>query len=284
MSIREQDIKDIREMAKLSAETLVETGQQLETTDKEVNKVGKSIVELNAVAKDMNEGIKTQTETMSNVTKRQEDVFKNVVDFGSLIKDILSGVEGNKTKLEALNNTVQTAMHSDTDKQKALINALKANSNEYAKQLKNAFEKLNETDKYIQESDPHDELKTIFEKITQMHNNLTAVEKAMETNHKAAIKQMTDLNESFKASIAKLDKLSEKADILNDDFETSISRLGSIDLKLSTINGTEDKDEDSSDDVEKTDAKAKDGNSADRTKESQQKPTIKKQRSCLLMD
>lgn len=276
MSIREQDIKDIREMAKLSAETLVETGQQLETTDKEVNKVGKSIVELNAVAKDMNEGIKTQTETMSNVTKRQEDVFKNVVDFGSLIKDILSGVEGNKTKLEALNNTVQTAMHSDTDKQKALINALKANSNEYAKQLKNAFEKLNETDKYIQESDPHDELKTIFEKITQMHNNLTAVEKAMETNHKAAIKQMTDLNESFKASIAKLDKLSEKADILNDDFETSISRLGSIDLKLSTINGTEDKDEDSSDDVEKTDAKAKDGNSADRTKESQQKPTIKK--------
>lgn len=276
MSIREQDIKDIREMAKLSAETLVETGQQLETTDKEVNKVGKSIVELNAVAKDMNEGIKTQTETMSNVTKRQEDVFKNVVDFGSLIKDILSGVEGNKTKLEALNNTVQTAMHSDTDKQKALINALKANSNEYAKQLKNAFEKLNETDKYIQESDPHDELKTIFEKITQMHNNLTAVEKAMETNHKAAIKQMTDLNESFKASIAKLDKLSEKADILNDDFETSISRLGSIDLKLSTINGTEDEDEDSSDDVEKTDAKAKDGNSADRTKESQQKPTIKK--------
>ena len=276
MSIREQDIKDIREMAKLSAETLVETGQQLETTDKEVNKVGKSIVELNAVAKDMNEGIKTQTETMSNVTKRQEDVFKNVVDFGSLIKDILNGVEGNKTKLEALNNTVQTAMHSDTDKQKALINALKANSNEYAKQLKNAFEKLNETDKYIQESDPHDELKTIFEKITQMHNNLTAVEKAMETNHKAAIKQMTDLNESFKASIAKLDKLSEKADILNDDFETSISRLGSIDLKLSTINGTEDEDEDSSDDVEKTDAKAKDGNSADRTKESQQKPTIKK--------
>lgn len=270
MSIREQDVKDIREMAKLSAETLVETGQQLETTDKEVNKVGKSVVELNAVAKDMNEGIKTQTETMSNVTKRQEDVFKNVVDFGSLIKDILSGVEGNKTKLEDLNKAVQTAMHSDTDKQKAFIDALNAKGNDYAEQLKNAFEKLTETDKHIQELDPHDELKTIFEKLAQMHNNLTSVEKAMETNHNATIKQMTDLNDSFKASIGKLDKLSEKADILNDDFETSISRLGSIDLKLSTINGTDNDDEADSDDVEKkTDANTKEGDSSDHDKENE---------------
>lgn len=266
MSIREQDIKDIREMSKLSAETLVETGQQIEATDKDVNKVGKSVVELNAVAKDMNEGIKTQNETMANVTKRQEDVFKNVTDFGSLIKGVLSGVEGNKTKLEALNNAVQTAMHSDADKQKAFIEALEADGNDYAEQLKNAFEKMNETDKHIQELDPHDELKTIFEKLDQMHSNLTAVENAMETNHNAAIKQMTDLNESFKASIDKLDKLSEKADVLNDDFETSISRLGSIDLKLSAINDTEDEDDVGSDDVEKTDVKAKEGDSADQPK------------------
>ena len=97
---------------------------------------------------------------------------------------------------------------------------------------------------------------------------IDTVEKAMETNHQATIKQMTDLNDSFKASIGKLDKLSEKADILNDDFETSISRLGSIDLKLSTINDTEDDDEAGSDDVEnKTDANAKEGDSADQAKE-----------------
>lgn len=270
MSIREQDVKDIREMAKLSAETLVETGQQLETADKDVNKVGKSVVELNDVAKDMNEGIKTQTETMVNVAKHQEDVSKKVIDFASIIKGILSGVEGNKAKLDALNNAVQTAMHSDTDKQKAFIEALEANGSDYAEQLKNAFEKLDETDKHIQELDPHDMLKTILEKLTQTSNNLTSVEKTAEANHKATTNQMTDLNESFKASIDKLNKLSEKADILNNDFETSISRLGSIDLKLSTINETEDEDEAGSKDVEKkTEAKAKEGNSADQAKENE---------------
>lgn len=236
MKNTEQKITDTYELVALASEAIVENGDALQAVDRNVNVVGKTVVDLHKTTQGVKDSIDNQTKAVNSIRENQEAVQETNSSLTDAINGALNVFHENTETLNTIGDTLKEQTETRDAAHNELIDVLAKNQEAYSADVNGLVDVVKDTQETIKVLDVNSTLEEIIQKLTTVNESNVALSKTTEAHTNALMSRLTDVNKTVETAIHEINQVSEFANAITNDFETAIARMGNIELKLDSIN------------------------------------------------
>lgn len=241
-----QLLNDTLEMTRLVLESTKTNGDQLATTDKSLNSIGKEITTLNNSAEEILEQEKEHNEVLRGIQDNQTVVYEKNASLLETASDLTSVFENNTETLSDISQTITQGNQQDKEAKDAFILEMTKKNDTYGEYVGVLSEQMESTTNRLGELDTREELGQLLEQISNVSTSVKNLETSRNENQQALLEEFQKADDNIKSSLESLNELTEHSNALISHIQTAVSRIQTIDMKLDALSDDDTDDTDDS--------------------------------------